>query len=139
MFFAKTLVALIASATTVVAKSVSRQASNNTACSFIMTPTPDPGVDVLQTDINFAIGHTIGESFLDLTIDDINAPLVRNSDGTYDVESVISVQGQNPASIAAFVLAWAGTTIDGIAAEWAVATVSCVLNSPTGGQCSCAA
>ncbi|KIK56272.1 hypothetical protein GYMLUDRAFT_47274 [Collybiopsis luxurians FD-317 M1] len=126
MFFAKTLVALIASATIAVASPVSRQASNSTTCFFIMTPTPDLGPDSLQTDINYAIGHTLGEHYPNTLLEDDNAPLVRHNDGTYDVESVISVQGQAPADVGAFVKSWEGTTINGIVAEWAVGAADCV-------------
>ncbi|THU88907.1 hypothetical protein K435DRAFT_865846 [Dendrothele bispora CBS 962.96] len=126
MFFAKTLVALAVAATVAVANPVPRQAANSTTCFFIMTPTPDLGPQELQTDINFAIGHTLGEHFPNTVLEDDNQPLVRHNDGTYDVTSVISVTGQTPADVGAFVESLAGTTIDGIVAEWAVGAADCV-------------
>ncbi|KAJ4473566.1 hypothetical protein J3R30DRAFT_3296092 [Lentinula aciculospora] len=125
MFFAKTLVAWIVAVTVAVANPVSRQDSNSTTCFFIMTPTPDLGPDALQTDINYAVGHTVGEEYPNHDLTDDNAPLVRHNDGTYDVESVISVAGEPPADVAAFIDTWEGQTISGIAAQWVVGAANC--------------
>ncbi|KAJ3721098.1 hypothetical protein C8R42DRAFT_563917, partial [Lentinula raphanica] len=95
-----------------------RQDSNSTTCYFIMTPTPDLGPDALQTDINYAVGHTIGEEYPNHDLTDDNAPLVRHNDGTYDVMSVISVSGETPADVGAFVKSWELQTINGIVAQW---------------------
>ncbi|KAF5372535.1 hypothetical protein D9758_005294 [Tetrapyrgos nigripes] len=126
MFFTKTLIALFGVATVAMANPVSRQVGPTTKCFFIMTPTPDLGPDGLQTDINFAIGHTLGVNFPNTPLQDDNEPLVRHNDGTYDVTSVISVEGQSAEDVGAFVESWAGTTIDGIDAEWAVGAANCV-------------
>ncbi|KAJ3930390.1 MAG: hypothetical protein NXY57DRAFT_1012253 [Lentinula lateritia] len=127
MIFAKTLVALVvAGATFAVANPVGRQDSNSTTCYFIMTPTPDLGPDDLQTDINYAIGHTVGEEYPNHILTDDNAPLVRHDDGTYDVMSVISVSGETPADVGAFVETWESQTISGIVAQWFVGAADCV-------------
>ncbi|KAJ3807566.1 hypothetical protein F5876DRAFT_79593 [Lentinula aff. lateritia] len=130
MIFGKILVALVAGAATgttfAFANPVSRQASNSTTCYFIMTPTPDLGPDALQTDINYAIGHTVGEEYSDQILTDENAPLVRHNDGTYDVMSVISVSGETPADVGAFVETWESQTISGIVAQWFVGAADCV-------------
>ncbi|KAJ3721329.1 hypothetical protein DFJ43DRAFT_1094653 [Lentinula guzmanii] len=126
MFSAKTLCALLAAATVAAASPFRRQDSNSTTCYFIMTPTPDLGPDTLQTDINYAVGHTIGEEYPNHDLTDDNAPLVRHNDGTYDVTSVISVSGETPADVGAFVKTWESQTIDGIVAQWYVGAADCV-------------
>ncbi|KAF5356473.1 hypothetical protein D9757_012471 [Collybiopsis confluens] len=126
MFFAKTVVALIAAATVAVANPVTRQDGESTTCFFIMTPTPDLGATALQTDNNFAIGHTIGVEFPNTVFDIQNDPIIRHDDGTYDVETILSVTGQTAADVGAFVESWAHTTLDGIQAKWFVNAADCV-------------
>ncbi|KAF5356474.1 hypothetical protein D9757_012470 [Collybiopsis confluens] len=127
MFSAKTVVvALIAAATGAVANPVSRQDDGGT-CSFIMTPTPDLGAtEDAHTDLNFAIGHTIGNTFLDKSIDFVNDPVIANGGGTYNITTEqIGVEGVPTTVVLALVESWAQTTIDGIAAEWFVNSVDC--------------
>lgn len=54
--------------------------------------------------------------------------LVANGDGTYNLTSVIAVDGETPATVGAFVDTWADTTIAGIAAQWFVSSVVCTVD-----------
>lgn len=85
MFFSKAIIVFVAAATAVVANPLINRDSNSTTCSFVVTPTPDQSLDVLDVDINFgrastayflpgsdeislAVGHTVGEEFIDHTL-----------------------------------------------------------------------
>ncbi|KAE9408499.1 hypothetical protein BT96DRAFT_808098 [Gymnopus androsaceus JB14] len=127
MFFSNTLVALFAAATFAAANpsGLMKRDSNSTTCSFVVTPTPDASLDVLDVDINYAVGHTVGEEYEDHILTDVNT-LVANGDGTYDLTSVIAVDGETPAAVGAFVDTWADTTIAGLNAQWFVNSVDCV-------------
>lgn len=59
-------------------------------------------------------------------IQDVNT-LVANGDGTYNLTSVIAVDGETPATGGAFVDTWGNTTIAGIAAQWFVNSVVCTI------------
>ncbi|KAF9025453.1 hypothetical protein BDZ89DRAFT_1068328 [Hymenopellis radicata] len=96
----------------------------STTCDFIMTPTPDLGAEELQTSIDYAVGHTVGEAYPNTLLTDDNS-LVRHNDGTYDVRSIIEVNDVPAADVGATVEAWEGTVLDGLNVQWAVGAANC--------------
>ncbi|KAF9071609.1 hypothetical protein BDP27DRAFT_1446312 [Rhodocollybia butyracea] len=117
MFFAKNLVTLIVAATIAVASPVKRQSTTN--CLVTLTPTPEFPAGSVQTDLNFAIGHTVAVEFTGSTVDNFE-PIV-----SYNVQVELSVSGESEETVAAFIETWPGTTISGIAAQWAVSAAEC--------------
>ncbi|EIM88887.1 uncharacterized protein STEHIDRAFT_109208 [Stereum hirsutum FP-91666 SS1] len=122
MFSFKSLLALV-SVSALFAVSVNAE-GNSTTCDFTMAPTPDLGVDALQSSVNFAIGSTIGEEYPSTVLTDVNT-LTSNADGTYTVHSVISVTDQDGASVGQFVETWVGQSLYGIQAYWLVDAAKC--------------
>jgi hypothetical protein len=101
-----------------------RQDATKSTCYFIMTPSPDLGAENLEASINYAIGHTVGQHYPNTPLRDDNT-LFRHNDGTYDVTSIITVDGVAPADVNAFVNGWDEQTLDGLAVEWKVNAVNC--------------
>ena len=121
MLFSKTLTAL-AFAAFAAATPVKR--ADSTTCYFIMTPTTEP--TELQSSINYAVGRTVAINWTGKQVNDVNDPPFRHDDGTYDVRSVISVEGVAAADVASFVNTWAHTTITGFHNDWYVNAANCV-------------
>ncbi|EIM83397.1 uncharacterized protein STEHIDRAFT_113534 [Stereum hirsutum FP-91666 SS1] len=117
MFFTRAFLAFVVAASAV-ATPVARADDDNTTCYFLMTPTPDLGADALQTSINFAISNTLGENYPGEEITDETQPLVRHLDGTYDVVSLVAVEGETLTDVGAEVKSWEGETLDGLYAQW---------------------
>ncbi|TFL00011.1 hypothetical protein BDV98DRAFT_569822 [Pterulicium gracile] len=93
-------------------------------CYFIVTPSPNLGPEALQTSINYAVGRKTGGSWPN-TILQTDNKIFEHNDGTYDLESIIEVDGVGAADIITFVESWDEETIDGLQAQWKVNAVNC--------------
>ncbi|KAF8151562.1 hypothetical protein B0H34DRAFT_133628 [Crassisporium funariophilum] len=126
MLFNLSKVFVALAAVTAVAASPAKRQADAVTCDFVLSPdvTVDPTTTNLVAEFNFAIGRALSIA-TGGSIFNFGATFVDNPDDTFNVEDKLSADGHTAAQTAAILTGFAGTTLEGLAANWLVESAVC--------------